>query len=102
MRASTVPALVAVLGLFSGVTAARADEVSSGYGAALALGPATVDVEVRRDEARMRVRYEVRNDGALADEATIALELPAGVAVTGLRYQPRRGARWLDGRLVPT
>jgi hypothetical protein len=81
---------------------ALADVVTSEYGAELALGPAAVQIEVRRDEARMTVRYEVRNPGPMPDEAAIELMIPEGAAITGLRYQPRRGATWIEGRLLPS
>ncbi|MBZ0238149.1 MAG: VWA domain-containing protein, partial [Deltaproteobacteria bacterium] len=101
MRASLVLALVAVACPALGVTAAAADVVFGAHDTPLELGPATIETEVTRFEARYTVRYEVRNPGPLPDEAMVELAVPPASAVTGLRYQPRAGAAWLDARLLP-
>lgn len=101
MRASHVLAFVAVVCPAIAASRAAADVVTSAHGTVLELGPAAIEADVRRDEARVKVRYEVRNRGDMPDEAAIDLAVPVGAAVTGLRYQPRRGAGWLDARIVP-
>ncbi len=100
MRASLVLALVAVACPALGTATAGADVVFAAHDAPLELGPATIEVDVTRFEARFTVRYEVANPGPLPDEAMVELATPPASAVTGLRYQPRAGAAWLDARLL--
>lgn len=98
---ATVAVLV-VLVVLGGLRAApvTADVAHPVHGDELHLGPATVEIELAGREARYTVRREVRNPGAVADEARLELGLPEGGVVTGLRFQPVRGGPWLRGHLL--
>ncbi|MCA9661609.1 MAG: proprotein convertase P-domain-containing protein [Myxococcales bacterium] len=57
-----------------------------------------VDVRIVDGVARYTVRRSFANAGTVADEATVAIDLPPGAAATGLRIRARD--RWYRGDLM--
>jgi hypothetical protein len=58
----------------------------------------TVDISIADGVATYRVRRQFSNPGKVADEAGLAIDLPAGAAATGLRIRAKD--RWYDGVLM--
>lgn len=57
-----------------------------------------VDIRLEDGVATYKVRRQFVNPGAVADEAGLAIDLPAGAAATGLRIRAR--STWYDGELM--
>ncbi|HEY5935700.1 MAG TPA: proprotein convertase P-domain-containing protein [Kofleriaceae bacterium] len=58
----------------------------------------TVDISIADGVATYKVRRQFSNPGKVADEAGLAIDLPAGGAATGLRIRAKD--RWYDGVLM--
>ncbi len=97
-RSSLVLAVLAVLGGVAPVGTAQADRLSATRDQALVEVSHTVDVTIDEGVARYRVRRTFANNGTLAEEASLRIELAHGAAVTGLRIRARE--RWYDGVLM--
>jgi subtilisin-like proprotein convertase family protein len=78
--------------------AARADTLTSTLGQPLREVSHTVDMVVKDGVATCTVRRVFANDGTVADEAGLEIDLPYGAAATGLRIRAR--TRWYDGELL--
>lgn len=57
-----------------------------------------VDIQLADGVATYKVRRQFVNPGRIADEAGLAIDLPAGAAATGLRIRAR--STWYDGELM--
>jgi subtilisin-like proprotein convertase family protein len=88
--------LAAVLSCWS--TLAAADVLDSTRAQNLAEVSHTVEVQIADGVATYKVRREFANRGQVADQAGLAIDLPAGGAATGLRIRARD--RWYDGELM--
>lgn len=77
---------------------AAADDLRSALSQPLAEVSHDVQVSVSHGIARYRVRRTFENAGTRADEASLAIDLPKGAAVTGLRIRARQ--RWYDAELM--
>jgi len=95
MRRAITPLLAA--GLSTIAVPALADEVEATRGSPLRIDRPQLEVRLADGVIQATVRYDVVNPSAAPDAATIEVALPAGTAVTGLRY--RTGDRWRDGAL---
>ncbi|MEJ7597647.1 MAG: VIT domain-containing protein [Kofleriaceae bacterium] len=58
----------------------------------------SVDISIADGVATYKVRRQFSNPGKVADEAGLAIDLPAGAAATGLRIRAKD--RWYDGVLM--
>ena len=58
----------------------------------------SVDISIADGVATYKVRRQFANPGKVADEAGLAIDLPAGAAATGLRIRAKD--RWYDGVLM--
>src|SRR5262249_6512678 len=79
-------------------SSAHADVLHATRGQPLAEVTHTVDIRIEDGVATYRVRRVFANPGLVADEAGLAIDLPAGAAATGLRI--RAHDTWFDGELM--
>lgn len=79
-------------------TEARADSLSAARSQPLKEISHAVEVEIVDGVARYTVRRSFANAGTVADEASVAINLPPGAAATGLRIRARD--RWYRGDLM--
>ncbi|MEZ4380080.1 MAG: VIT domain-containing protein [Nannocystaceae bacterium] len=77
---------------------AGADELSTARSQPLREVSHAVDVRIVDGVARYTVRRSFANSGTVADEASVAIDLPPGAAATGLRIRARD--RWYRGDLM--
>jgi len=77
---------------------AHADELAATLEQPLVEIAHTVDIQLADGVATYKVRRQFANPGKRADEASLAIDLPAGAAATGLRIRARE--RWYDGELL--
>ncbi len=78
--------------------AVQADELTATRGQLLSEVSHSVDISIANGVATYKVRRQFANLGKVADEAGLAIDLPAGAAATGLRI--RAHDRWYDGELM--
>ena len=91
-------ALLLALATLALAPEARADRLSTARDQPLVEVSHSVDVELDDGIARYRVRRTFANNGTVADEAGLRIQLAHGAAVTGLRIRARE--RWYDGVLM--
>jgi subtilisin-like proprotein convertase family protein len=77
---------------------ARADDLAATLGQPLFEVSHAVEIRIADGVATYRVRRQFANPGKIADEASLAIDLPYGAAATGLRIRARD--RWYDGELM--
>jgi len=97
-RSSVLLAVLTALATLAPAGTAHADRLSATRAQPLVEVSHTVDVEIDDGVARYKVRRTFANNGTLAEEATLRIELAHGAAVTGLRIRARE--RWYDGELM--
>ena len=81
-RSSVLLALLAALATLAPAGTARADSLSATREQPLVEVSHTVDVEIDEGVAVYKVRRTFANNGKLAEEASLRIELPHGAAVT--------------------
>ncbi|MEO7736278.1 MAG: VIT domain-containing protein [Kofleriaceae bacterium] len=77
---------------------ARADDLAATLGQPVFEVSHSVDIRIADGVATYKVRRQFANPGKIADEASLAIDLPYGAAATGLRIRARD--RWYDGELM--
>jgi subtilisin-like proprotein convertase family protein len=77
---------------------AHADDLTATLGQPVFEVSHTVDIRIADGVATYKVRRQFANPGKVADEASLAIDLPYGAAATGLRIRARD--RWYDGELL--
>jgi len=77
---------------------ARADDLAATLGQPVFEVSHSVDIRIADGVAIYKVRRQFANPGKVADEASLAIDLPYGAAATGLRIRARD--RWYDGELM--
>ena len=90
--------IVVALALIAARGLAHADDLAATRGEPLLEVSHTVDIRIADGVATYKVRRQFANPGKVADEASLAIDLPAGAAATGLRI--RAHERWYDGELM--
>jgi subtilisin-like proprotein convertase family protein len=90
--------ICAVVAFVCAASSARADTLVSTLQQPLRELSHTVDIAINDGIATCTVRRVFVNDGTVADEAGLEIDLPPGAAATALRIRAR--SRWYDGELL--
>jgi subtilisin-like proprotein convertase family protein len=98
MNGSFRPVVIGGVAALLGSSTVSADELTSTREQPLFEVSHAVDIRIADGVATYRVRRQFANPGKVADEAGLAIELPAGAAATGLRIRAKD--RWYDGVLM--